>query len=54
MIWMNPLTITHTWLGKHNPVIDWKEGDIQMTRCPQECGKEYKNMWNKRKKRFDL
>jgi hypothetical protein len=31
----------HTWLKKHNPEIDWVTGDIQMTRCPAECGRAY-------------
>lgn len=31
----------HTWLKKHNPEIDWRTGDIRMTRCPEECGREY-------------
>jgi len=29
--------IGYTWLQKHNPMIDWKTGDIKFTRCPQEC-----------------
>jgi len=28
------------WLGHHNPEIDWKMGEIKMTRCPDECGKK--------------
>jgi len=24
----------YTWLQKHNPMIDWKTGDIKFTRCP--------------------
>jgi len=29
--------IEYTWLQKHNPMIDWKTGDIKFTRCPREC-----------------
>jgi len=28
------------WLGRHNPEIDWKTGEVKMTRCPDECGKK--------------
>ena len=28
------------WLGCHNPEIDWKMGEVKMTRCPDECGKK--------------
>jgi len=27
------------WLAHHNPKIDWKTGEVKMTRCPEECGK---------------
>ena len=30
------------WLGFHNPEIDWKTGEVKMTRCPDECGKKWK------------
>jgi len=30
------------WLGHHNPEIDWKTGEVKMTRCPDECGKKWK------------
>ena len=26
------------WLEYHNPEIDWRTGEIQITRCPEECG----------------
>ena len=29
-----------SWLACHNPEIDWKTGEVQMTRCPDECGKK--------------
>jgi len=25
------------WLACHNPEIDWKIGEVKMTRCPDEC-----------------
>ena len=28
------------WLGYHNPEIDWKTGEVKMTRCPDECRKK--------------
>ena len=28
------------WLERHNPEIDWKTGEVKMTRCPEECGKQ--------------
>jgi len=27
------------WLAAHNPEIDWKKGEVQMTRCPLLCEK---------------
>jgi len=30
------------WLGRHNPEIDWKTGEVKMTRCPDECGKKWR------------
>ena len=30
------------WLGCHNPEIDWKTGEVKITRCPDECGKKWK------------
>ena len=30
------------WLACHNPEIDWKTGEVQMTRCPEECGKKWR------------
>ena len=29
------------WLAHHNPEIDWKTGEVKMTRCPEECGKQW-------------
>jgi len=28
------------WLVRHNSKIDWKTGEVKMTRCPEECGKQ--------------
>jgi len=27
------------WLVRHNPEIDWRTGEVKMTRCPEECKK---------------
>ena len=31
-----------SWLRCHNLEIDWKMGEVKMTRCPDECGKKWK------------
>ena len=31
-----------SWLERHNPEIDWKTGEVKMTRCPEECGKKWR------------
>jgi len=28
------------WLACHNPEINWRIGEVKMTRCPEECGKQ--------------
>jgi len=28
------------WLACHNPEIDWRTGEVKMTRCPEKCGKQ--------------
>ena len=28
------------WLACHNPEIDWRTGEVKMTRCPEECGRQ--------------
>ena len=43
-----------SWLARHNPEIDWKTGEVKMTRCPEECGKQWrpeqgKSGWEKQK-----
>jgi len=30
------------WLRHHNPEINWRTGEVKMTRCPNECGKKWK------------
>ena len=42
------------WLACHNPEIDWKTGEVKMTRCPEKCGKQWrlvqgKSGWKKQK-----
>jgi len=27
------------WLACHNPEIDWRTGEVKMTRCLEKCGK---------------
>jgi len=35
------------WLACHNPEIDWKTGEVKMTRCPKECGKQWRPVQGK-------
>ena len=42
------------WLACHNPEIDWRTGEVKMTRCLEECGKQWrpvqeKSGWEKQK-----
>ena len=42
------------WLACHNPEIDWRIGEVKMTRCIKECGKQQrlkqgKLEWQKQK-----
>jgi len=42
------------WLECHNPEIDWKTGEVKMTRCPEEYEKQWrpvqeKSGWEKQK-----
>ena len=30
------------WLACYNPEIDWRTGEVKMTRCPDECGKQWR------------
>jgi len=43
------------WLACHNPEIDWRTGEVKMTRFSEECGKQWrlvqgKSGWEKQKK----
>ena len=31
------LIIGIKWLKKYNPAINWKTGEVKMSRCPKEC-----------------
>jgi len=42
------------WLAYHNPEINWRTEEVKMTRCPEECGKQWrpvqgKSGWEKQK-----
>ena len=42
------------WLAHHNPEIDWRTGEVKITRCPEEYGKQWrlkqkKSRWQKQK-----
>ena len=42
------------WLEHHNPEIDWKTEEVKITRCPEECGKQWRPVqgklgWEKQK-----
>ena len=28
------------WLACHNPEVDWRTGEVKMTRCLEECEKQ--------------
>jgi len=46
-----------SWLACHNPEIDWKTEEVQMTRCLDECGKKWRTRrqtkpgWKKQKEK---
>jgi len=45
-----------SWLAYHNPEIDWKMDEVKMTRCSEECGKQWRPKqdklgWQKQKKK---
>jgi hypothetical protein len=31
------IIVSHPWLQKHNPDINWETGQVKMTWCPLEC-----------------
>ena len=35
------------WLACHNPEIDWRTREVKMTRCPEECGKQWRPVQGK-------
>ena len=35
------------WLAYHNPKINWRTGEVKMTRCPEECGKQWRPVQGK-------
>jgi len=42
------------WLARHNSEIDWRTGEVKMTRCPEEYSKQWrpvqgKSGWKKQK-----
>ena len=30
------------WITCHNPEIDWRTGEVKMTRCSEKCGKQWR------------
>jgi len=34
----------HDWLVKHNPEVNWKNGTIQFTRCPEHCTMKHEDI----------
>jgi len=42
------------WLARHNSEVDWRTGEVKMTRCPEEYGKQWRPVqgklgWKKQK-----
>ena len=35
------------WLAHHNPEIDWRTGEVKITRCPEEYGKQWRPVQEK-------
>jgi len=35
------------WLARHNPEIDWKTGEVKITRCLDKCGKQWRPVQGK-------
>jgi len=36
--------LSHDWLVKHNPEVNWKNGTIQFTRCPGHCTMKHEDI----------
>jgi len=34
-------------LARHNPEIDWRTGEVKMTRCSEECGRQWRPVQEK-------
>ena len=34
-------------LARHNPEIDWRTEEVKMTRCPEECGTQWRPVQGK-------
>jgi len=34
----------HDWLVKHNPEVNWRNGTIKFTRCPENCTITHKDI----------
>jgi len=34
----------HDWLVKHNPEVNWKNGMIKFTRCPESCTMKHQDI----------
>ena len=51
------IILSMLWLACHNPEIDWRTEEVQMMRCPEECGKKWrigkqmKSRWQKQKEK---
>jgi len=39
------------WLAYHNPEIDWRTREVKMTRCTEECGKQWRSELKKQKEK---
>jgi len=35
------------WLAHYNPEIDWRTGEVKITRCPEECRKQWRSVQGK-------
>ena len=36
--------LSHNWLVKHNPEVNWKTGMIKFTRCPGSCTMKHQDI----------
>ena len=36
--------LSHNWLVKHNPEVNWKTGIIKFTRCPGSCTMKHQDI----------